>query len=74
MEIKTGYNRRLAKVAVQCSADTFLVNQSLFLRINICGEIATFAKRQNVGRNCTNHRADINRPTKMLYLTTNLTE
>jgi len=35
---KTGYNRRLAKVAVQCSADTFVVNQSLVLRINICGK------------------------------------
>jgi len=34
----TGHNRRLAKVAVQCSADTFVVNQSLVLRINICGE------------------------------------
>jgi hypothetical protein len=34
----TGYNKRLAKVAVQCSADTFVVNQSLVLRINICGE------------------------------------
>jgi len=34
----TGYNRRLAKVAVQYSADTFVVNQSLVLRINICGE------------------------------------
>lgn len=34
----TGYNRRLAKVAVQCSADTFVVNQSLVLRINICGK------------------------------------
>ena len=34
----TGYNRRLAKVAVQLSADTFVVNQSLVLRINICGE------------------------------------
>ena len=33
-----GGNRRLAKVAVQCSADTFVVNQSLVLRINICGE------------------------------------
>jgi hypothetical protein len=32
------HNRRLAKVAVQCSADTFMVNQSLVLRINICGE------------------------------------
>ena len=28
----------LAKVAVQCSADTFVVNQSLVLRINICGK------------------------------------
>jgi len=31
-------NRRLAKVAVQYSADSFVVNQSLVLRINICGE------------------------------------
>jgi hypothetical protein len=34
----TGGNSGLAKVAVQCSADTFVVNQSLVLRINICGE------------------------------------
>jgi hypothetical protein len=34
----TGHNRRLAKVAVQCSADSFVVNQSLVLCINICGE------------------------------------
>jgi hypothetical protein len=34
----TGYNRRLAKVAVQFSADTFVGNQSLVLRINICGK------------------------------------
>jgi len=33
-----GGNRRLAKVAVQCSADSFVVNQSLVLRINICCE------------------------------------
>jgi len=33
-----GHNRRLAKVAVQYSADSFVVNQSLVLRINICGE------------------------------------
>jgi hypothetical protein len=32
------HNRRLAKVAVQYSADNFVVNQSLVLRINICGE------------------------------------
>ena len=29
---------RLAKVAVQYSADTFVVNQSLDLRINISGK------------------------------------
>jgi hypothetical protein len=34
----TGGNTGLAKVAVQCSADTFVVNQTLVLRINICGE------------------------------------
>jgi hypothetical protein len=28
------HNTGLAKVAVQCSADTFVVNQSLVLRIN----------------------------------------
>jgi hypothetical protein len=32
------HNTGLAKVAVQCSADTFLVNQSLILCINICGK------------------------------------
>lgn len=31
-------NTSLAKVAVQCSADTFAVNQTLVLLINICGE------------------------------------
>jgi hypothetical protein len=30
-------NSGLAKVAVQYSADSFVVNQSLVLRINICG-------------------------------------
>jgi len=34
----TTANSGLAKVAVQCSVDTFVVNQSLVLRINICGE------------------------------------
>jgi hypothetical protein len=32
------HNTGLAKVAVQCSADILVVNQSLVLRINICGE------------------------------------
>lgn len=31
-------NMGLAKVAAQCSADTFVVNQAFVLRINICGE------------------------------------
>ena len=36
--LKNANNTGLAKVAVQCSADTLVVNQSLVLRINICGE------------------------------------
>jgi hypothetical protein len=36
--IKATANTGLAKVAVQCSADTFVVNQTLVLIINICGE------------------------------------
>jgi hypothetical protein len=31
-------NRRLAKAAVQCSADTFVVNQTLVFRIKFCGK------------------------------------
>jgi hypothetical protein len=41
----------LAKVAVQCSADTFVVNQSLVIRINPprrMVKIATFAKPETV--------------------------
>jgi hypothetical protein len=34
----TGGNTGLAKVAVQCFADIFVVYQSSVLRINICGE------------------------------------
>ncbi len=33
---KRTHNTGLAKVAGQCSADRFVVNQSLVLRINIC--------------------------------------
>ena len=40
-------NTGLAKVAVQCSADTFVVNQSLVLRINICGENRHLRQAQN---------------------------
>ena len=48
-------NSGLAKVAVQCSADTFVVNQSLVLRINICGKnrhLRQAAKRQAVKKPC----------------------
>ena len=34
----TTANSGLAKGGVSCSADSFVVNQSLVLRINICGE------------------------------------
>lgn len=34
----TAVNTGLAKVAVQSFADTFVVNQTLVLRINICAE------------------------------------
>ena len=32
------HNSTYKKLAVQCSADTFVVNQTLVLRINICGK------------------------------------
>ena len=44
-------NRRLAKVADQCSADTFVVNQAFVIRINICGknrQLLVAAKRRTV--------------------------
>jgi len=37
-ERKTAYNSTYKKLAVQDSADTFVANQTLVLRINICGE------------------------------------
>jgi hypothetical protein len=37
-ERRTADNTGLAKVAAQYSVDTFVINQSLVLRINICGE------------------------------------
>jgi hypothetical protein len=40
-------NRRLAKVSVQCSADTFVIYQNLVLRINICGEISHLRQAPN---------------------------
>ena len=37
-ENTTTHNTGLAKEAVQCSADKFVVKESSVLRINICGE------------------------------------
>ena len=45
---RTTDNTGLAKVAVQCSADTFVVNQTLVLRINICGENRHLRQALNV--------------------------
>ena len=35
---KAAHNSTYKKLAVQYSADTFVVNQTLVLRINICGK------------------------------------
>ncbi|WP_293895310.1 hypothetical protein [Flavobacterium sp.] len=43
-------NTGLAKVAVQCSAYTFVVNQSWFYASTFLVKIATFAKPENVNR------------------------
>jgi hypothetical protein len=36
---KTLYNSTYKKLAVQCSAETFVVNQTLVFRIKFCGKI-----------------------------------
>ncbi len=41
------HNTGLAKVAVLCSADTFVVNQSLVIRINISGKNRHLRQAQN---------------------------
>lgn len=41
-------NMGLAKVAVQCSTDTFVLNQTFVLRINICGENRHLRQALNV--------------------------
>ncbi len=44
---KPVHNTGLAKVAVQCSEDTFVVNQSLVLHINIYGENRHLSQARN---------------------------
>ena len=41
-------NTGLAKVAVQCSADTFVVNEHWFSALTFVVKNATFAKPENV--------------------------
>ena len=57
-------NRRLAKVAVQCSAETFVVNRSLVLRINICGKNRRLRQAPNVSDKA---RMTLYRNKKTLY-------
>jgi hypothetical protein len=48
----TGHNSTYKKLAAQCTADTFVVNQTLVLRINICGknrQLLVAAKRYESG-------------------------
>ncbi len=40
-------NSGLAKVAVQCSADTIVLNQTFVLRINICGKNPRLGQAKN---------------------------
>ena len=58
------YNTGLAKVAVQCSADTFVVNQSLVLRINICGENRHLRQARNRYLQVEDDRQLDHRPTE----------
>jgi hypothetical protein len=51
---KRPHNTGLAKVAFQCSADTFAVNQSLFSASTFVVKIPTFAKPQTVRGKPTN--------------------
>ena len=42
MDKSTGHNSTYKKLAVQCPSETFVVNQSLVLRINFVVKIANF--------------------------------
>jgi hypothetical protein len=47
-ERKAAGNKGFAKLAVQCSADTFVANQILFSSSTFVVKIATFAKPETV--------------------------
>ena len=53
MKRSTGHNSTYKKLAVQCSADTFVVKKTFVLRMNICGEnrqLLVAANRWQQGR------------------------
>jgi hypothetical protein len=56
MDKFTSHNTGLAKVAVQCSADTFEVNQSWFSASTFVVKIATFAKPETAVCDLNNQR------------------
>jgi hypothetical protein len=58
-------NTGLAKVAVQCSAYTFVVNQSLVLRINICAKNKLL--RQSAKRYGQLNKVEIKKQIKTKY-------
>lgn len=59
-----GGNMGLAKVAVQCSIDTFVVNKNWFSTSTFAVKIVTFAKSETVMRHSnetpSNHRQHYN--------------
>ena len=44
---RAAHNSTYKKLAAMCSADSFVVNQSLVLRINICGKNRHLRQAQN---------------------------
>jgi len=62
MKRNTGYNSTYKKLAVQYSADTFVVNQTLVLRIKFCGEnrqLLVAANRYKQGYNRADNENEI---------------
>ena len=66
---KTDYNSGFAKLAVRCSADTFVVNQTLVLRINSDSfrngenrQLLVAAKRQTVSKPQINNKIFLFKP------------
>jgi hypothetical protein len=61
-------NTALAKVAVQCPADTFVVNQNWFSASTFVVKIATFAKPENVMGKFKKHSGQTREPPKTVNI------